>query len=182
MNDRREAVVQPGTYLTVDESMCQWEGANGRFNHEGMPHVTKIKSKPKPIGAELKTCCDGSTGIMMRVEIQEGKEAMKTKEFSELYPAGTATTLRLVKPWLGEGRVVVGDSAFASIPTAVALMEQNTDFIGIVKTAHSGFPRDHFIRWSQSKPARGSINVRLKRFNLKAGPARKRSRQIMAIG
>jgi hypothetical protein len=44
----------PGGKLELDELMSSWRGFNGRFNLRGMPHVTKIKSKPEPVGLEMK--------------------------------------------------------------------------------------------------------------------------------
>lgn len=57
------------------------------------------------------------------------------------YAKHTAVTLRLVKKWFGTGRIVYGDSFFASVSTAVALRNFGLFFIGIVKTAHAGFPK-----------------------------------------
>jgi hypothetical protein len=46
----------------------------------------------------------------------------------------------LVKPWGNSDRVVVGDSYFASVPAALRLKAMGLRFIGVVKTATSGFP------------------------------------------
>ena len=56
---------------------------------------------------------------MLRLEICEGKEA-ESKKWSHL-PAGTAQTLRLSEPWHGTGRIIVADSAFSSVTTAIEL-------------------------------------------------------------
>jgi len=145
-NDRRAQVVKPGGTLTVDECMVPWEGTDFKWSAEGMPHVTKIARKPKGVGAELKSCADGQSGIMLRLEIQEGAEAMKDKKWADVYKYHTAVTLRLTEPWHGSNRTVNGDSAFASFVTAIALLAVGLFFRGIVKTASSLFPMKWFKR------------------------------------
>lgn len=57
--------------------------------------------------------------------------------------AGTAFVLRAVEPWQGLGKIVVGDSAFGSVQTAVELRKKGTFFIGMVKTARRMFPKKY---------------------------------------
>ena len=78
---------------------------------------------------------------MLRVELVEGKEAMASKEYFHEYGSGTSVCLRLSKPWWGSNRIVCGDSAFASVKTAVALQQHSLHFVGLVKTAHRKFPK-----------------------------------------
>ena len=35
----------------MDESISAWRGKDGNYCSDGMPHVTKIKRKPKGVGA-----------------------------------------------------------------------------------------------------------------------------------
>ena len=64
-------------------------------------------------------------------------------------------TLRCVSNWFGTGRLIVGDSAFASVATAVALLlSVGLHFIGIVKTTTLGFPKAIFSAWEQTNPRR----------------------------
>eukprot|EP00731_Ephydatia_muelleri_P015896 Em0009g320a len=63
----------------------------------------------------------GETKIMLQLEIQEGKVPMQEKK----------------EYWSGSDRMVVADSAFASLKTAEALHKHGgLCFIGLVKTAH----------------------------------------------
>ena len=105
-----------------------------------MPAVMKIMRKPKGVGCEVKTIADVASGIMINLEINEGKEAMKEKRWQRELGAGTATTLRLSEPWHGSGRIVCGDSWFASVKTAVQMHQIGLFFTGIVKTAFTKFP------------------------------------------
>lgn len=129
----------PGFILTVDESMFAWYG-KGNYYEDGMPAVMKIKRKPKGVGCEIKTICDSTSRIMIGMEINEGKEEMKSKKWQKEFGAGTATTLRLTKPWHGTGRIVIGDSWFGSLKTSFELRKRGLFFLGMVKTAYRNYP------------------------------------------
>ena len=76
--------------------------------------------KPEPLGAELKTLACAICGLMLHMEICEGKEAHPTQEYTSEYGVTTATTLRVCKEYFGTERVVYGDAWFASVKTAEA--------------------------------------------------------------
>ena len=59
----------------------------------GLPNISYIKRKPEPIGTEFKNVVDGIAGNIIWLEIQEGQERMKTKEFQNL-GSTAACTLR----------------------------------------------------------------------------------------
>jgi hypothetical protein len=65
---------------------------------------------------------------------------MLQKEFQQEFGAGTATTLRMRRPWHGSGRIVIGDSWFASAKTAIQLHKRGLYFLGIIKTAPKNYP------------------------------------------
>ena len=141
-NDVRSRAFSPGYKLVGDESMSVWKGKDQRHGDTGCPHVTKIIRKPKGVGMEIKNlaCCDST--IMVALEIVAPKAEMATREYARTYGSGTSLLLRLSKKWAGSGRIVVADSAFASVKTAVALKEHNgLFFMGLVKTAHKKFPK-----------------------------------------
>lgn len=138
-------VFSPGFKLTVDESMFAWYG-KGNNDPDGMPAVIKIKRKPKGVGCEVKTICDSVSKIMIGMEINEGKDIMSGKKWQRDLGAGTATTLRLTEPWHGTGRIVVGDSWFGSVKTAVELRKRGLYFLGMVKTAHKNYPLQEAVK------------------------------------
>ncbi|XP_050298561.1 piggyBac transposable element-derived protein 4-like [Anthonomus grandis grandis] len=145
-------IYSPGYKVTVDESMFAWYGKGLHNERDGMPAVIKIQRKPKGVGCECKTIADVQSGIMIGLEINEGKEAMQKKEWQRELGAGTATTLRLTRPWHGSGRIVVGDSWFASVKTAIELNKRGLNFLGIVKTATRNYPiQDAKIRCPEEK-------------------------------
>ena len=101
--------------------MSMWLGADGAQETRGLPHVTKIQRKPRGIGSELKNLADVDSRVMLKLEIQKGKEIQRTLEYTKNHNAGTALTLRLTKAYHESGRRVIGDSAFGSVPCALAL-------------------------------------------------------------
>ena len=58
-----------------------------------LPNISYVKRKPEPLGTEVKNIVDGISGSMLWIEIQEGKERMKNKEFQNL-GSTAACTLR----------------------------------------------------------------------------------------
>ncbi len=68
------------------------EVRRGRFLH-----LSFIKCKPKLLGLENKCVCDGETGVMLFIEIQEGALRMARKKYERAHQATTACTLRLIE-------------------------------------------------------------------------------------
>ncbi len=93
--------------------MSSWEGKELKWDSNGMPHVMKVVRKPKGIGCEVKCIADCQTGIMLVLEIQEGKAENILKKFADMYAFHIAITLRLSEPWFGSFRTLIADSAFA---------------------------------------------------------------------
>ena len=57
-NQARVDGFQPGWQICVGESMSAWRGRDGKMAADGMPHVTKLKRKPKGEGAEFENSAD----------------------------------------------------------------------------------------------------------------------------
>ena len=125
----------PGDTICLDESMVK------SFHHD-LKGKMKIIRKPRPIGNEFKNASDARTNIVTTLELYEGQELMAEKEFVDEYGATTATTLRLTAAYHGTGRIIVADSWFGSLKTAIALMKHGLYCNMLVKTAHKGFPRE----------------------------------------
>ena len=126
----------PGYVLVMDESMV-------KSFHHNLKGKIKIIRKPRPIGNEFKNVCCGLSRIVVNIELFEGKEIMAEKEHVDVYGATTATSLRLTEPWRASGRIVIADSWFGSVKTAVQLWNINGLHSNlIVKTAHKLYPKD----------------------------------------
>jgi hypothetical protein len=157
-NARRAWVVTPGKTIVVDECMCSWKGEESVVRHESVVHITKIQRKPKGVGIEMKSAADGETGILLKLEIQEGKlrPGMPKKHFEGPpfnLPFHVAVLLRLVLAYFMSGRHVVADAAFSSVLSAWELLKRGLWFSGIVKTCSKRFPVDFFKAWGQKDPA-----------------------------
>ena len=79
---------------------------------------------------------------------RQGKEWSKGLSFhgvlkyTDTYSKSVATTLRLVEPWMGSGRCVVGDSWFGNVGCAAALIDNGLACVFAIKTAHRFFPAE----------------------------------------
>lgn len=52
-----------------------------------MPHSSFVPRKPEPIGCEIKSLADGESGVLLFLEIEEGKDAMSRKQYyAEVIP------------------------------------------------------------------------------------------------
>ena len=74
--------------------MLTWSGAS-------QAHLSYIPRKPHPLGIQLKTICDGVSGVFLGFDPVEGAEQDAKKEFFSDFGSTTATTLRLAKRWFG---------------------------------------------------------------------------------
>jgi hypothetical protein len=139
-NDNAAAVWSPGFLLVVDETMHQWLGGE-------CPGKTVVPRKPIPVGIEFKTTCCALSKIIIRLDPQEGALNMMDKECNLEWGTkkkpgkSTGCTLRLVKPWWNTGRIVLGDSWFGSLKTAIALLTKGLFCILNIKTGHAYFPK-----------------------------------------
>lgn len=144
--------------------MSFWSGLTAEYSVEGLPHSSKQPRKPANEGTELKSCADVETGIILRLDLQEGKEAMIEKPYRcppHSYGAGTACILRLTEPWHNsDRRIIVVDGYFGSVEALEACAKKGLSFIGAVKQASKRFPKKFLQQWydNQDKENRGSFN------------------------
>jgi hypothetical protein len=71
-------VTHQGVYQTMDESMSAYKPRKDKLVGE-LPNITYTHRKPKPLRTEMKTMCDCATGVMVYVEVQKGKNAMRER-------------------------------------------------------------------------------------------------------
>jgi Transposase IS4 len=127
--------------------MSAWRGRDSFECIFVLPHKTKIIRKPEGVGAEFKSLCDGESGVLLHLELMEGKEAQAAKD---RYPSSIAITLRIVKKYFHSGITVHADSAFSSVD-CVALRSRGLLFMGCVKTASKRFPKSYLNKWGNSR-------------------------------
>ena len=135
VNEHLKEVISPGETLCIDESMI-------KAFHRNLAGKMKIIRKPRPIGNELKTVCDGKSMIVLHMELHQAKEDMVNHEYVAEFGATTSCCLRITDSYKGSGRTVIGDSWFGSVKSCIQLFNINgLHSIFIVKTAHKQYPR-----------------------------------------
>ena len=105
-------------------------------------HLTYLPRKPTPLGFQLKTLCDSSSNILLNMEVCEGRDADRAKQFADELGVTSATTLRLTRPFWSRGAIIHGDSWFGSLKTASELLRRGTFAVMNVKTATRGYPKN----------------------------------------
>ena len=107
-------------------------------------------------GCEIQDSCDGETGIMLQLKLvktktEEDRIVDEKEEDSDVkISKGTQVVLKLVEPWTNADtppRIVLGDSAFASLPTCDTMKKNGLQFMGPIKTAHKGFCHKVFNKY-----------------------------------
>ena len=88
---------------------------------------------------------------MLILEIQEGKDAMKYKEFVGEMKAQAACSIRIAEAskvcgqdTSNKGATIdqyCGDSWFTSVETCLQMIERGYEYGGVIKNCHAGFPR-----------------------------------------
>lgn len=98
----------------------------------GLPHISFVKRKPRPLGTEFKNVACAETGVMLHLELQRGKEPMKHSDYHRELGATAACTLRMGLATKNCGQstsddspkdIFYGDSWFASVKTATKMHE-----------------------------------------------------------
>ena len=92
-NSNRLATIITSECLVADELMSGWIPQTTAFG--GLPNISFVKRKPKPLGTEFKNICDGSHGVMLFIEVQEGKVRMRAKRFSAKLGGNAAVAMRI---------------------------------------------------------------------------------------
>jgi hypothetical protein len=116
------------------------------------------------IGTEFKTCACPITGVMRKMEIQRGKDGMKSQQFNQQVGANVDCALRLLLDTIPQDMKtskhgVRGDSWFGGIKTANEICLRGHKAVLQFKQYHSLFPKE-FIE-STLKDAPGGVHILL---------------------
>ncbi len=94
-NENRRKTVLMSRIQVPDEAMSPLQPRTSAT--ADLDHLSFVERKPKKLGTEVKCICDGISGIMRFLEIQEGKTSMATKRHRRNHGAATAQALRLIE-------------------------------------------------------------------------------------
>eukprot|EP00934_Nitzschia_sp_Nitz4_P004390 Nitzschia sp. Nitz4//scaffold475_size5561//3915//5458//NITZ4_009216-RA/size5561-snap-gene-0.2-mRNA-1//-1//CDS//3329552714//4380//frame0 len=162
-NENRAQVMRASVVKVMDESMSAYRP---RTSPTGtLEFISFVARKPEPLGTEFKVMADSKTHIMLHLELQKGKNRMKTAEYAnEVRLATAACVARIVGATKrthkklpedkGLAEVFLGDAWFASVKAAVACKQiHKSHFIGVVKTNSSFFPKKFLQETMKEWPA-----------------------------
>jgi hypothetical protein len=93
LNENRSQTIVRSRALCIDESMSAFQPRSSKLG--GLPHLSFIKRKPRPLGTEFKSAADGVSGVLLWLEIQEGKKAMQTKPLVSKLGSNAACAMRI---------------------------------------------------------------------------------------
>ena len=165
-NKNRAKIITPSGTIVVDESISRWYGVGGDWINAGLPMYIAMDRKPEN-GCEIQDSCDGETGIMLQLKLVKTKVEEDRRvglvddgagDSDTKIAKGTKVVLELVKPWTNTDtpRIILGDSAFASLPTCDVMKANGLRFMGPIKTAHKGYCHEVFNEYELS--ARGQYH------------------------
>ena len=91
-----------------------------------------------PFGNEYHTVCCGNTGIMFAMEIVEGKDAPRSRqyqdqEFDDLGGKTVGLLLRLSKSIWGSARIIILDSGFCVLKGIIELRKKGLYASALIK-------------------------------------------------
>ena len=103
--------IASGVGKTADESMS---AVRLRTTPKGdLPHYSYIFRKPETLGTDMKNVACSRLGMMLQLEIQKGKEAMKTSNFQNVLGGNNACMKKLAIATKGCGKLTSNDAYFA---------------------------------------------------------------------
>jgi len=76
INEHRKKYFKPSNIICADESISRWYGLGGHWINVGLPMYVAMDRKPEN-GCEIQNCCDGISGIMMRLIIVKSEKERK---------------------------------------------------------------------------------------------------------
>jgi hypothetical protein len=136
-NEIRKVKLVKGDWALIDESMSAWRPRTTRLG--GLPNISHIPRKPEPLGTEFKSIADPSTGCMLGLEIQRGKEGMESLEYNRQYGNTCGCTMRLSD--IAGCKGVKGDAWFGSVLNCVSLKLKGYDSVLQIKQNSSLYPK-----------------------------------------
>jgi hypothetical protein len=133
----------------------------------GLPNISYILWKPKPLGTEFKTSVCPKLNVMTYMELCEGKDGMKSRPFHTKLGGTTACAVRMSQGTCqtdldNKIEVVKGDLWFGSVKTVLSIKEhcpKCKEAVFQVKTAHKLFPKQFLEEVLKDAP--GGMSLKL---------------------
>lgn len=138
-NKSREQNLNPSEMLCVDESMSRWHGLGGEWPKIDFPYYVYVDRKPES-GCDIWTTYCGTSDSMIHANVVKRVNEIKSIVQEQELNLSTAVPVQMPRPWPNSGRLVIADSWFASVSTAIHFFTLCMRFIGIGKNASSRYP------------------------------------------
>ena len=91
-NKTRKCLLWYAPALVVNESMSAWVPKSTARG--GLPNITYVSRKPKPLGTKVKVIAEAMTGCFISIEIQHGKkDTAKAKYVKEVIKKNSVYSL-----------------------------------------------------------------------------------------
>jgi Transposase IS4 len=154
-NNRKKTILASATKV-LDESMSAFRPQTTKNGN--LPNLSHIERKPEDLGTELKVVACSKMGLCLYLEIQEGRDPMRVKEFTDEFKVTAACTLRLAKYTIRKqseedinennnqttSNTYTGDSWFGSVELcAQYVLKLGANFVGVIKNSHSFYPKQY---------------------------------------
>jgi hypothetical protein len=163
-----QSEVVSSQWISIDETMSAWKPLKTALG--GLPNISFIVRKPEPlgknlnyyVGTEFKTTGCPITGIIRSMEIQRGKEGMKSQKFNKEIRATSGCTLRLLPNTIPQEKEGVrhgirGDAWFGSVRTASEVALRGHNGIFQIKQYHASFLKDYIEEALKEAP--GGVHI-----------------------
>lgn len=96
-NEIQKENINSSNHICLDELMGAWQPQTTKTGN--LPNITFILRKPEALGTEFKCASCTVTGCMLNIELQHGREGMKTANHNAHFGAIAGCTLRLTEEW-----------------------------------------------------------------------------------
>eukprot|EP00960_Hanusia_phi_P076747 768604-Hanusia_phi.AAC.4 len=152
-NNNRKDTVRAGTELYIDESLGRCR-PQSEYTSGHLLRLANLTRNPREVGCEYRMLLECTLGLVLFLEVQEGKEIMEQKTYSPGCPRHTSLVMRLAHNYLDKGHVIYGDSGISSVSTARTLLSRKTFFTGLLKQCSAGFPKRYLYEeaWDATDP------------------------------
>lgn len=132
LQQRFAAVMHPGKFLSLDESLVPWKGR--------LSFRQYIPSKRSRFGIKLFAVCDGISGYVSRISVYIGDE--KEKATAAGLPVVINIVMTLMSGLLRLGHMLFMDNFYNSPELATRLVEETTHVCGTLRMNRKGVPKN----------------------------------------
>lgn len=119
------ATMEPGEYMAVDESMVPFRGR--------LIFKQFIPGKAHKYGVKLFKICEAN-GYTHDIEVYAGKSQVDGKGLA------SKVVMQLSRPYLNNGRTLITDNFYTSLPLANELLKNDTHLVGTLRSNRVKLP------------------------------------------